>query len=214
MRGEEVGSGVSANENSCPHHVTWSLNELWRYTEFYCQIEDLSVILIAVAHRYTSGCVEMKIIAESFWNFFRNFSRISHSLSVSAKSFAKRNIIFANIHSPVHMFFAKFFRKYTSIHLFRKSVSFAITCKDFTFWKYSHKNVAFYLNIGDNICLFWLNPKEKSTFSYFRKSFWRNFPRIFGNICVLFVYFRMCFRESVRRKFFITTLTPSFKSGT
>jgi len=30
MWGEWV-AGVSANDNSCAHHVTWSPNELWRY---------------------------------------------------------------------------------------------------------------------------------------------------------------------------------------
>ncbi len=30
MRGEGVSCGVSSNEYSCAHHVTWSPNKLWR----------------------------------------------------------------------------------------------------------------------------------------------------------------------------------------
>jgi hypothetical protein len=32
LRGEGGGCGVSANEYSCAHHVTWSPNKLWRST--------------------------------------------------------------------------------------------------------------------------------------------------------------------------------------
>ncbi len=31
MRGEGRGCGVSANENSCATHVTWSPNKPWRF---------------------------------------------------------------------------------------------------------------------------------------------------------------------------------------
>ncbi len=35
MRGEGGSCGVSANENSCAHHVTWSPNKLWRSTSIF-----------------------------------------------------------------------------------------------------------------------------------------------------------------------------------
>ncbi len=35
MRGERGSSGVSANEFSCAHHVTWSQNKLWRSTSIF-----------------------------------------------------------------------------------------------------------------------------------------------------------------------------------
>jgi hypothetical protein len=33
--GGEGGCGVSANENSCAHHVTWSPNKLWRSNSIF-----------------------------------------------------------------------------------------------------------------------------------------------------------------------------------
>jgi hypothetical protein len=35
MRGEGGSCGVSANEYSCAHHVTWSPNKLWRSTSIF-----------------------------------------------------------------------------------------------------------------------------------------------------------------------------------
>jgi hypothetical protein len=35
MRGREEICGVSANEYSCAHHVTWSPNKLWRSTSIF-----------------------------------------------------------------------------------------------------------------------------------------------------------------------------------
>jgi hypothetical protein len=35
MRGEGGSCGVSANENSWSHHVTWSPNKLWRSTSIF-----------------------------------------------------------------------------------------------------------------------------------------------------------------------------------
>jgi hypothetical protein len=35
MRGDWGGCGVSANEYSCTHHVTWSHNKLWRSTSIF-----------------------------------------------------------------------------------------------------------------------------------------------------------------------------------
>ncbi len=35
MREEGVGCWVSANENSCAHHVTWSPNKLWIYNSIF-----------------------------------------------------------------------------------------------------------------------------------------------------------------------------------
>ena len=35
MRGRGGSSGVSANEYSCAHHVTWSPNKLWRSTSIF-----------------------------------------------------------------------------------------------------------------------------------------------------------------------------------
>jgi hypothetical protein len=35
MRGEGGSCGVSANEHSCAHHVTWSPNKLWRSTSIF-----------------------------------------------------------------------------------------------------------------------------------------------------------------------------------
>ncbi len=35
MRGEGESCGVSANEKSCAHHVTWSSNKLWRSTSIF-----------------------------------------------------------------------------------------------------------------------------------------------------------------------------------
>jgi hypothetical protein len=36
MRGEGGRCGVSANEYSCAHHVTWSPNKLWRSIYLTC----------------------------------------------------------------------------------------------------------------------------------------------------------------------------------
>jgi hypothetical protein len=35
MRGDAGSCGVSANEYSCAHQVTWSPNKLWRYTSIF-----------------------------------------------------------------------------------------------------------------------------------------------------------------------------------
>jgi hypothetical protein len=35
MRGEGGSFGVSANEHSCAHHVTWSPNKLWRSVSIF-----------------------------------------------------------------------------------------------------------------------------------------------------------------------------------
>ncbi len=35
MRGEGGTCGISANQYSCAHHVTWSPNELWRFTSIF-----------------------------------------------------------------------------------------------------------------------------------------------------------------------------------
>jgi hypothetical protein len=35
MQGEGGSCGVSANEYSCAHHVTWSPKKLWRYTSIF-----------------------------------------------------------------------------------------------------------------------------------------------------------------------------------
>ncbi len=35
MRAKEGSYGVSANENSCAHHVTWGPNKLWRSNSIF-----------------------------------------------------------------------------------------------------------------------------------------------------------------------------------
>jgi hypothetical protein len=49
MRGEGGSCGVSANEYSCAHHVTWSPNKPWRSTSIF------NLYAYSISHRLFQG---------------------------------------------------------------------------------------------------------------------------------------------------------------
>jgi hypothetical protein len=55
MRGEGGSCGVSANENSCAHHMTWSPNKLWRSTfifNLWVGAEILDELILSVMETF------------------------------------------------------------------------------------------------------------------------------------------------------------------
>jgi hypothetical protein len=58
--GRGGGSGVSANENSCAHHVTWSPNKLWRSNSIFNLRDGGSDILVRL-------CFIFKVLLGAMW---------------------------------------------------------------------------------------------------------------------------------------------------
>jgi hypothetical protein len=52
MGGGGCGCGVSANEYSCPHHVTWSPDKLWRSTSIFI------ILPMDLVNSCLGGCAE------------------------------------------------------------------------------------------------------------------------------------------------------------
>ncbi len=104
--GGDGGCGVSANEYSCVHHVTWSPNKLWRSTSIFTYWIKLLLFSLLTSYFSPDFHRPQNVFLLSLWTKIITFSTIFtykmiHTIHVNLKSKNNNVMTFLLIDKPV-----------------------------------------------------------------------------------------------------------------